>query len=65
MARIMINSGIEEIEVNGFLWKWQELDSPDGNLEAINLYDSDGDFVCEFRDYKEMIHFLKGAIPCE
>lgn len=51
----------EKIEVNGFCWYVQEFDKPDGNLVAVNLYDADGDFVCEFKDYNEMMHFLKDA----
>lgn len=62
---MMIESKTEKIEVNGFTWNWQEIDTPDGNLEAINLYDAEGNFVTEFKDYKEMIHFLKGVMVCE
>lgn len=51
----------KKVEVNGFTWFVQEFDRPDGNLEAVNLYDADGDFVCEFQDYNEMMHFIKDA----
>lgn len=54
-------SKADKIEVNGFEWFVQEFDRPDGNLEAVNLYDADGDFVCEFQDYNEMMHFIKDA----
>lgn len=51
----------EKITVNGFTWYIQEFDKPDGNLAAVNLYDADGDFVCEFQDYNEMMRFVKDA----
>ena len=57
-------SGKIKIEVEGFTWYWQEIDRPDGNLECVRLYDADEEFVCEFSDYKEMLHFLKGAVMC-
>lgn len=49
---------MEKIEVNGFLWLFEEIDRPDGTLQAVNLYDAEGEIVCEFADYKEMMRFL-------
>ena len=56
-----MNSGKIKIEVDGYTWYWQEFDRPDGNLECVRLFDANGDVVCEFDDYKEMLHFLRGA----
>lgn len=51
-------SKAKQIEVNGFKWFYQEFRNPDGSLDGVNLYDSIGDFVTEFKDYSEMIRFL-------
>lgn len=48
----------DSIEVNGFKWYFQEFDKPDGNLDAINLYDANGDFVEEFNSMEEMMKYV-------
>ena len=46
----------KKIEVNGFTWYFQEF--IEGNKHEFNLYDADGDFVCEFDSMEEMMHFV-------
>lgn len=45
-----------KIEVDGFTWYYQEFEN-----DGVNLYDNDGELVCDFSSCSEMLHFLKGA----
>lgn len=47
--------------VNGRDWWYQQFNKWDGNLEAVNLYDEDGVFVCEFESLDELMYFVKGV----
>ena len=54
----------EQIEsAGGMKWWIQEFDRADGQLEAVNLYDEDGDFVGEFESMEELGEFLSMVIP--
>ena len=57
-------SKAERITINGFTWYFQTFRTEDGKIEAVTLYASDGDYVTEFKDHEEMIHFLNGVIDC-
>ena len=50
---------MKKIEVNGFVWYWQETEG--GNLR---LYDAEKDVVTEFDSYKEMLLMLGEVIEC-
>ena len=50
----------EKIEANNKTWYFQQFCGWNGNLKAVNLYDEDGDFVCEFRSVEEMNDFIGG-----
>lgn len=41
-------------------WWMQRFNHWDGTVEAVNLYDENGDFVGEFSTEKEMNRFLEG-----
>lgn len=49
---------VEQITRNGRKWYFQEFDRPDGQLEAVNLYDDTGDYVREFDSYEDMIAYI-------
>ena len=49
---------VERISRNGRNWFYQEFDRYDGQLEAVNLYDENGDFVEEFRSIEEMNRYI-------
>ena len=49
---------VEQITRNGLKWFYQEFDRPDGQLEAVNLYDENGDFVDEFNSYDDMMIYI-------
>ena len=49
---------VEQITRNGLKWFYQEFDRHDGQLEAVNLYDSNGDFVEEFDSYEDMTAYI-------
>ena len=52
----MISNPIK-IRVNGRLWYYQKFGPDSLNLDeetAYRLYDDNGDFVAEFRDYESM-----------
>ena len=49
---------VELISRNGRNWFYQEFDRYDGQLEAVNLYDENGDFIEEFRSFEEMIRYI-------
>ena len=42
-------------------WWYQQFNGWDGNLKAVNLYDEDGVFVCEFDSLEELMYFVKGV----
>ena len=49
---------VERISRNGRNWFYQEFDRYDGQLEDVNLYDENGDFVEEFRSIEEMNRYI-------
>ena len=49
---------VEQITRNGRKWYFQEFDRPDGQLEAVNLYDDTGAFVGEFESYGDMYIYI-------
>ena len=49
---------VEQITRNGRKWYFQEFDRPDGQLEAVNLYDDTWDYVREFDSYEDMIAYI-------
>ena len=51
-------SEVMEMTRNGLKWFYQEFDRPDGQLEAVNLYDENGDFVGEFNSYEDMTAYI-------
>ena len=51
----------EQIEAAGKMWWTQMFCGWNGELEAVNLYDEDGDFVAEFESMGELDEFLKGV----
>lgn len=56
-----IISAPERMVVNGREWWTQEFNHWDGTLEAIRLYDDEGNFVCEFESREELKYFLEGV----
>lgn len=50
---------VERISRNGRNWFYQEFDRYDGQLEAVNLYDENGDFVEEFNSYEDMTAYIE------
>ena len=55
----MMISEVMEMTRNGLKWFYQEFDRHDGQLEAVNLYDSNGDFVREFDSYEDMTAYIE------
>ena len=53
----------EKIEAAGASWWMQQFFSVKGDLEAVNLYDADGDFVAEFESMEELSEFLSKIQP--
>lgn len=51
----------EKIESNGRKWWIQVFCKWDGNLDAVNLYDEDGDFVGEFASMTDLENFILEA----
>lgn len=51
-------SEVMEMTRDGLKWYFQEFDRPDGQLEAVNLYDENGDFVEEFSSYDDMMIYI-------
>lgn len=58
MHRVGYITEVVQITRNGRKWYYQEFDRPDGQFEAINLYDDTGDFVEEFNSYEDMTAYI-------
>lgn len=54
-------SAVVKFTANGRKWYYQKLSNWDGNLEAVNLYDEDGNFVAEFPSISELKFFVNGV----
>ena len=52
----------KRISVNGKTWWFQLFNKVTGEVDAVNLYDEDGEFVCEFESVGELNEFLKGVM---
>lgn len=50
---------VQKVEVNGRVWYYQQFNTWDGNLKYVNLFDSEGEFVCEFPDEKMLFEFIE------
>lgn len=59
MYRDIIEEPVK-IEIDGSTFYYQQFNRWDGNLKSVNLYDEDGDFVCEFDSIENMIEFARG-----
>ena len=46
----------EKITINGITWYFQKF--VEGGKTEYNLYDEEGNFVAEFKDFEEMIRFV-------
>lgn len=51
-----------EVIANDRLWYYQEFDKWDGTFEGVNLYDEDGDFVCDFESMEELRDFIQEVV---
>ncbi len=51
------------VPVTGYCSEWymQEFDNDDGTLDAINLYDDNGNFVQEFRDLADLYSYIRAV----
>lgn len=49
----------EKITKNGKEWWYQEFNHWDGTLEAIRLYDEEGNFVNEFQSYDDIMDYIR------
>ena len=54
-------SEVVKITANGRKWYYQQFNKWDGNLKCVNLYDEDGEFVCEFQSMEELKAFVEGV----
>lgn len=52
----------EQITVNGFTWWIQQFNKVTGEVDAVNLYDEDGNFICEFESVEELTEFVEGVV---
>lgn len=52
---------VEPVTGYGSEWYMQEFDNDDGTLDAINLYDDNGDFVQEFSDMADMYSYIRAV----
>lgn len=52
----------EQIECRGRTWYAQEFCEWDGTFEGVNLYDEDGDFVCDFESMEELRDFIQEVV---
>lgn len=53
-------SAPEQIEAAGARWWIQQFCKMDGSLDAVMLYDQDGDPVGEFQSMSDLEDFLSG-----
>lgn len=52
----------KELEVHGKRWYYQEFTDALGDTESLNLYDEDGDLVCEFESWSDMMWFIQSPV---
>lgn len=52
---------VTKFTASGRKWYYQQFFSIGGNLKAVNLYDEDGEFICEFKSMEEMKNFVEGV----